>query len=859
MEGFFTKKEARSESRPDGRSLTCVSCQRYAEQDDSCRMEFQGKGKKGIMNVFSSADAKSNARKKVFSNVEGQKLKEMYSKLGVDLEEDCYNGYAVKCGGGSPPTQFQVDCCRVHILAEIKRVKPKVIVLFGDIALGSIIGNAWQGQQLGGIHRWRGFCIPDQSLQTWVCPTYSLSWTLGGNNSPVIPILIEQDLAQAIEATNTEFRKYVEPEIIFLGDDLSPLTNIKEKIIAFDYETTGLKPYAKGHQIKCASVAVSSQKVYTFMLPRGKAKQPFIDLIQSRKIRKVAANMKYEDTWSKIRLGAKVGNWYFDTMLAAHILDNRKNITSLRFQTYVNFGVVGYDDTVSPYLKSGDKNANSINRIGELCKTKQGQRMLLTYCALDSIFEYRLHLLQKAKLTELQLWEPYHLFHHGILALARAERLGMRIDVEYLNQAIIDIDKKIERTEKKFMASSFYKKWAKSIGGRPDFNSNDQLAKYLYNTLGIKPKKLTTKGRGSTDSEALLLLNIPDLEILLQKSKLNTLKDTFLAGIEREQTDGILHPFFNLHTVRTYRSSSSNINFQNLPKRDDMQMRTIRQAISPRKGNQILEMDFSGMEVAIACCYHKDSNMVKYVSDSAKDMHGDMAKQIFKIKEFDKNLPSHDTLRKATKNSFIFPQFYGDYFVNNAKGFCNWLGLPETQWKGNEGIHLENGITISQHLKTNKIDGFKKFIDHLKGIESHFWKIRFKQYGKWKEDWYSQYLKTGWFRFLNGFICSGLMGKNDVTNYPVQGAAFHCLLWAFIEIDKELSKRGMQSRLIGQIHDAVVIDVYPPELKEVYKLVVEISTVKLLDHYKWINVPLSVDGEICPVDGNWSQKEKYKL
>jgi len=77
-------------------------------------------------------------------------------------------------------------------------------------------------------------------------------------------------------------------------------------------------------------------------------------------------------------------------MMAAHILDNRPGVTSLKFQTYINFGIIDYESEVSPYLKAVDsKNGNALNRIFEADEKK-----LMEYCSLDSIYEYRLAMWQ---------------------------------------------------------------------------------------------------------------------------------------------------------------------------------------------------------------------------------------------------------------------------------------------------------------------------------------------------------------------------------------------------------------------------------------------------------------------------------
>ena len=79
-------------------------------------------------------------------------------------------------------------------------------------------------------------------------------------------------------------------------------------------------------------------------------------------------------------------------MQAAHILDNRPGITGLKFQSYVQFGVLGYDDDAAPYLKSAD--SYGVNRIMELIGTKEGSQKLLLYNGIDSLMAYRLALPQ---------------------------------------------------------------------------------------------------------------------------------------------------------------------------------------------------------------------------------------------------------------------------------------------------------------------------------------------------------------------------------------------------------------------------------------------------------------------------------
>jgi hypothetical protein len=101
--------------------------------------------------------------------------------------------------------------------------------------------------------------------------------------------------------------------------------------------------------------------------------------------------MKFEETWSYVRLGTRVKGWHWDSMLSAHELDNRTGITGLKFQVFVQFGVADYSSEIEKWLQAKDsKNANSINHVKDLIKTESGKMKLLKYNALDSIFEYRL-------------------------------------------------------------------------------------------------------------------------------------------------------------------------------------------------------------------------------------------------------------------------------------------------------------------------------------------------------------------------------------------------------------------------------------------------------------------------------------
>lgn len=453
--------------------------------------------------------------------------------------------------------------------------------------------------------------------------------------------------------------------------------------------------------------------------------------------------------------------------------------------------------------------------------------------------------------------EAYQLFHDGILALARAEMQGMRVDLNYIEETGCKLQEQLNEVECKLKETKFYRRWEHMYGRKVNYNSDRQLSHFLYSVLKLEPVKVTGSGMGSVDDESLKQLGIPELDYILEIRRLSKAKDTYLEAFTREQIDGYIHPHFNLHNVISYRSSSDSPNFQNLPKRNKEIMAYVRNAIYPRPGHLLMEVDFSGLEVSIAACYHKDPTMIKYLTTNG-DMHGDMASQIFCIEDFDKEKPGYKVLRSAAKNAFVFPQFYGDYYKNNAIGLCQWVQLPRTSWERGMGIFVDDRH-ISDILMESGINSFDAFVTHIQRIEKHFWQKRFKVYAQWKEKWYSDYLKNGYVDSFTGFRFRGEMRRNEVINYPIQGAAFHCLLWSFIQLDKWLIEKNYDSRLIGQIHDAMVLDVSPNELYKVARMIKRITTIELSRNWNWIIVPLSVEVEIGDIDGSWATLKHFEL
>jgi len=252
--------------------------------------------------------------------------------------------------------------------------------------------------------------------------------------------------------------------------------------------------------------------------------------------------------------------------------------------------------------------------------------------------------------------------------------------------------------------------------------------------------------------------------------------------------------------------------------------------------------------------------MITYLKDPSKDMHRDMAAQCFKLSKDEVSKMA----RYSAKNMFVFPQFYGDYYINCARSMWDFMDHQKLTVEGNEKL------TLRKHLKRNGISSLGEcdvkegtepgtFEHHIKQVEKHFWNTRFLVYRDWKKKWYNDYLAQGYFYTKTGFRIEGNFGRNDVINYPVQGSAFHCLLWSLIQIQKELVKRGMKALIIGQIHDSIVADVPDSEVEEYLAIVKNVMIKRIQKAWKWIIVPLEVEVEMSPIGGTWFDKKKVAI
>lgn len=446
------------------------------------------------------------------------------------------------------------------------------------------------------------------------------------------------------------------------------------------------------------------------------------------------------------------------------------------------------------------------------------------------------------------------LFMDGSAALARAEAAGIRIDTAYLAATLTEVTGKIKALEAELRKDDVWKRWRWRFGDNANLDSPPQLGTLLFEDMGYECLDRTPTGRPKADERAIEAVPLQFCKTYTRMRKLLKLRGTYLEGVRKEVCNGFLHPSFNLNTAITYRSSGSQPNFQNLPIRNPEIGKYIRSAFVPRDGRRIVEVDFSGIEVRVAAAYHGDPTMVSYICDKTKDMHRDMAAECYRTTPDEVS----KLMRYGSKNMFVFPQFYGSYHADCAKALWEWMTRANLKLE-------KSGTPVADHLRAKGItergacakDGDPRpgtFESHIRDVESRFWNERFPVYTAWKLAWWEEYRATGSFRMKTGFTCRGVYRKNEVLNYAVQGAAFHCLLWSFNELDREIRKRRMKTLLVGQIHDSILADVPEDEIQDFLHLAHDIMTRRLPNAWRWLNVPIETESEVTPAGGSWHDK-----
>ena len=363
-------------------------------------MPVSGKGGRGIL-IVGEAPGRDEDRKGIqFVGQSGQCLEGVLDELGVDMREDCWLTNALICRPANNKIDDlkRIDYCRPNLLKTIRELQPHTIILLGGTAVKSLITWVWKEDAKPKITRWAGWNIPLQKLNTWICPTYHPSYVMredsGRGQQEVKRLIFKQHLKKAFSHTKRPWNKVPrwKDKIEVITDASAAAEALRGFLkhgspIAVDAETLTLKP--DGEYAEIFSFAVSNEKRHISFPWYGKAAKACKELLESN-IPKILANGKFDIRYLS-KFGIKLRNFAWDTMIAAHVLDNRTGITSLKYQAFVLLGMEAYEERIKPYFTSAGSHSPNKIRQGPL-------KEILLYGGLDTLLTYRIAHLQMRQL-----------------------------------------------------------------------------------------------------------------------------------------------------------------------------------------------------------------------------------------------------------------------------------------------------------------------------------------------------------------------------------------------------------------------------------------------------------------------------
>jgi hypothetical protein len=288
-------------------------------------------------------------------------------------------------------TPAQVQHCQPNLDTVLREVDPVVVVPMGQQALRAVVGRAWGKPEVGELSRWVGYEIPAQRGNRWIVPTWDPAH-VEDTDHPAMSLHHEHHLQRALQRAQRRPWKTVPDWQAGVRLEYEPTAAaawLRDKVqrggvVAFDYETTALKPERSYSRIVSCAVAwgTGPAPAETIAFPwHGDAVAAMSELLRSP-LPKIAANMKFEDRWTRAILGHRVRRWVWDTMLAAHVDNQISGVAGLKFQAFARLGQPLWNEAVETYFRSRPGEANRVDEVP--------LADLLQYNGLDSLLEYRL-------------------------------------------------------------------------------------------------------------------------------------------------------------------------------------------------------------------------------------------------------------------------------------------------------------------------------------------------------------------------------------------------------------------------------------------------------------------------------------
>ena len=820
-------------------------CSTCAYRTDMAPLKYKGSGHKKILVIGSAPTLMDMISGSYGASKEYQFFSSAFIEAGRSLQSDCWYTTVFGCPSKKLASQKEYDACSARLAYIIRKLQPKAIILLGKTPYYGVlkkriaVGRMTNTTYLDLV----GDTIPLEDMNAWVCPVWGLSdlmYKKTYEEGTQSKSLWDKDSASHVllsQYINNAYLQATRPVPVF--KPVIRTTVNKEQAIAicdkaksweicaFDYETDCKKPYNKG---KIYYASISDGKVgYSFPFFEDKQFRGAWERLMLSDVPKIAHNNAFEAVWTKVVCGYWPNNWCWDTMLGMHCIHNKKP-TNLKYCVFRDFGIIGYDTGADEYIMSSTADnkkygSYALNRIDEADPDE-----IMKYNAQDSLYTAWLYPIQRKQLSSFRM-KGMRLLVETQTTFAKMSYNGIKVNEGNFAAVQKDLLDKTNTIMEELMADPIVAKWD---GDKPiNLGSSKQLSHLLFDIMGKKPLAYTKTKAPSTDKETLKKMGMPFLDKLLTYREWKKMANTYVDGWKRETINGYIHANLMLNTVDTFRSSATTPNIQNTYKRDKAKKKVVRSLVCPRRGHRLAEYDYKSLEVMINGDHSKDPSLIRYCTDPSTDMHRDGAADVLMM--------AHDEVkgewRGCLKGLYTFAEFYGSFYKQVAKGVWEWLqGVPE----------------LLTHLSTKGISNYTQFEAHMEKCEKTLWGVRFRVHDAWRKAQYNEYQRCGYLESYTGFRLNGLMSRNNSFNGAVQGDGFHCLAWYINKLQKKFEELQLNSLIINEIHDSVVIDIDPAEEDIVDYWVWQYGVKAVMEHYSWLKIPLQIEKERSEIDGTWA-------
>ena len=393
------------------------------------------------------------------------------------------------------------------------------------------------------------------------------------------------------------------------------------------------------------------------------------------------------------------------------------------------------------------------------------------------------------KIKDLGMEKVYNDIEHPLVkVLYNMEKLGVAVD----EKAITDFGKNLAKEIKK-LDEKIHK-----LADDDSFNINSpkQLGDILFNKLGLDYER--KKGeKQSTGAEVLQkLIDKHDIiKPIMDYRTYNKLLTTYADALPKYIVDGRIHTNFNQTETATGRLSSDNPNLQNIPIRTELG-RELRKAFVPRDGYTFIDADYSQIELRILAILSEDENLINAYKGTA-DVHSATASEVFGVDIKD---VTPELRRKAKAINF------GIVYGMSSYGLGEDLQIDTKEAK----------LYIDKYF--NRYKKVKEYLDRT---------VEEAKLNGYTKTYYGRIRPIPEFKVGNAM--QKAFAKRVAMNSPIQGTAADIMKLAMIGVDEELEKQKLQSRIVLQVHDEILIECKKGEESKVKKILKE----KMTDSFKF--------------------------